>query len=152
MSSSNSENHFQRVQLDTNSTEERPGASEYYGTVNGEPAEGGFNNTAAVVKAMEDKRYREDGEYRKAVQSLVSKTSGDVFSGPKDNVDPRAAENAEIVVDTVTAMMADPRYKTSAAYRREVERRLAASMPHNVKVENPGMATNKLNRVIVKIF
>jgi hypothetical protein len=147
-----SDSTFNRVQLDTNSTEERPSASEYFGTVNGEPAEGGFNTTAAIAKAMEDKRYKEDSEYRKAVQGLVSKTSDDVFSGPRENVDARAAENAEIVVDTVTAMMSDPRYRTSAAYRREVERRLAASMPHNVKVENTGTADQQVHRVIVKTF
>ncbi len=142
---------FNRVQLESNSTEQRPAASEYIGTVNGEPAEGGFNNTTALAKAMEDSRYREDAAYREAVQRLVVKTTVDALAGPQVKENPRAAEDCEVVCDTITGMMADPRYKTSAAYRRAVERKLSESMPYNVRVENTGTDDQRVHRVTVKI-
>jgi hypothetical protein len=139
-----------KVQLSTDATEPRPAASEYYGEAEDGSREGGFRSQSAMAAAVGDERYKSDSEYRQAVGKLVAKTSEDVFRAPKDTVDPRAAENAEIVVDSITAMMADPRYKTSATYRREVERRLAASMPHNVKLQNPGTGLGTTHRVYVK--
>jgi hypothetical protein len=103
-----------------------------------------------MAAAVGDERYKSDSEYRQAVGKLVAKTSDNVFRAPKDAVDPRAAENSQIVVSEVTRLMQDPRYSRDAAYRRQVEMIIAGSMPHNVKVENPGSGLGTAHRVYVK--
>lgn len=119
--------HFQRVILDPNNNEGQPAASDYFGEDSTGNREGGFRSQDALAAAVSDERYRNDPAYRSAVQQLVSKTTEGVLTGPKPEPNNHAVEECEMTTDYITSMMADPRYHTSALYRREVMNRLAAS-------------------------
>jgi hypothetical protein len=94
-----------------------------------------FENQAAMLEAMKDKRYHNDPEYRNLVTHMLRKPFMDderkaaPATHPKhvletamlDRAGARRLDDEAIFREQSAAMFGDPRYETSPSYRREVE-------------------------------
>lgn len=120
--------NFQRVKLNSDGSEQgKPTVNEFYGETPEGGRSGGFRNADALAAAVNDERYANDAAYRSAVSQLVGKTSEGVLAGHQPKYDGRAAEQIEVEREWVTTAMSDPRYASSALYRRQVAEHIARS-------------------------
>ena len=102
-----------------------------------------LTSTADVLAAMKDPRYKSDPGYRKAVQQCM-KLAQD--QGGLKKLDPstqtlesamtgnsgQIVENVKEQSEAIVSMMSDPRYKTSATYRKQVAAVIAQSDPRHL--------------------
>lgn len=87
---------------------------------------------------MADPRYASDQHFRNAVIAAMARTEQSLIDGHRPARETRDAENADIVVDEVTTAMSNPLYRSSPAYRRQVELAMGQSMRGNVQVRQLG--------------
>ena len=99
----------------------------------------GIETTADVVSAMSDPRYAKDEEYRQIVHRLMAESQGVINSG--DATQGQNTDDLEAAIDIAKQAFGDPRYKTSAAFRREVN--LAIAQDTTTQVE----PLNKFTRI-----
>jgi hypothetical protein len=97
-----------------------------------------FHSQDQVVAAMSDERYKSDASFRRAVILLVHASNMDEINlGTKREDSGRGVEQLEIQQDYTRQLFSDPRYKTSAVYRREVEDFVRSNTPSEILSSNP---------------